>query len=87
MRGFTVSNAGERNAKFVLKFLKAEKIHVAVQDLLDIYPRKVYFFPGSGRVGVKKLKQVHNDAIINRENEYSSRLRYSDLGGDVELFD
>ncbi len=87
LRGFTVSNAGERNAKFLLKFLKAEKIHLAAQDMLDIYPRKVYFFPGTGRVRVKKLKQVHNDTIINRENEYSARLRYSDLGGDVELFD
>ncbi len=87
LRGFTVSNAGERNAKFLLKFLKAEKIHLAAQDMLDIYPRKVYFFPSTGRVRVKKLKQVHNDTIINRENEYSSRLRYSDLEGDVELFD
>ncbi len=86
LRGFTVSNVGERNAKFVLDFLKAENIRIAAQDLLDIYPRKVYFFPGSGRVRVKKLKQVHNDTIISRENEYSSRLRYSDLEGDVELF-
>ena len=81
-----MSNVGERNAKFVLDFLKAENIRIAAQDLLDIYPRKVYFFPGSGRVRVKKLKQVHNDTIISRENEYSSRLRYSDLEGDVELF-
>lgn len=87
LRGFMVSNAGERNAKFLLKFLKAEKIHLAAQDMLDVYPRKVYFFPSTGRVRVKKLKQVHNDTIINRENEYSVRLRYSDLGGDVELFD
>ena len=43
LRGFTVSNVGERNAKFVLKFLKEEKIHIAAQDMLDIYPRKVYF--------------------------------------------
>ena len=86
LRGFTVSNVGERNAKFVLEFLKAENIRIAAQDLLDIYPRKVYFFPANGRVRVKKLKQVHNDTIVNRENEYSSRLRYSDLEGDVELF-
>ncbi len=87
LRGFTVSNVGERNAKFMLKFLKEEKIHIAAQDMLDIYPRKIYFFPGTGRVRVKKLKQVHNDTIINRENEYGARLRYSDLGGEVDLFD
>ena len=86
LRGFTVANVGERNAEFVLKFLKTEKIHVAAQDLLDIYPRKVYYFPQSGLVRVKKLKNVHNNTIINRETEYGNRLHYSPMGGDVELF-
>ena len=70
----------------MLKFLKTEKIPVAAQDLLDIYPRKVYYFPQTGLVRVKKLKQVHNDTIVNRETEYKSRLRYSKMEGDVELF-
>lgn len=86
LRGFTVANVGERNAEFVLQFLKTEKIAVAAQDLLDIYPRKVYYFPSTGLVRVKKLKNVHNDTIINRETEYKARLHYSKLEGDVELF-
>jgi chemotaxis protein CheD len=87
LRGFTVNNVGERNAQFVLDFLKTEKIPVLAQDLLDIYPRKVYFFPATGLVRVKNLKQVHNDTIISREAEYNTRLHYSKLEGDVELFD
>jgi chemotaxis protein CheD len=87
LRGFTVHNVGERNAEFVLQFLKTEKIPVIAQDLLDIYPRKVYFFPTKGLVRVKQLKQVHNDTIISRETEYNARLHYSKLEGDVELFD
>ena len=86
LRGFTVSNVGERNAEFVLHYLKTEQIRIAAQDLLDIYPRKVYFFPKTGLVRVKMLKEVHNDTIINRESEYKTRLQYSKLGGDVELF-
>lgn len=86
LRGFTVANVGEKNAEFVLKFLKTEKIPIAAQDLLDIYPRKVYYFPQTGLVRVKKLKQVHNDTIITRETEYSTRLHYSKMEGDVELF-
>lgn len=86
LRGFTVANVGERNAEFVLQFLKTEKIAVAAQDLLDIYPRKVYYFPSTGLVRVKKLKQVHNDTIVNRETAYKTRLHYSKLEGDVELF-
>lgn len=87
LRGFTVSNVGERNAEFVLHYLQTEKIHVAAQDLLDIYPRKVYFFPKTGLVRVKQLKTVHNDTIINRESEYKSRLQYSKVEGDVDLFE
>lgn len=86
LRGFTVANVGERNAEFVLKFLKMENIHVAAQDLLDIYPRKVYFFPNTGLVRVKKLKQVHNDTVVNRESEYSTRLHYAKVEGDMEMF-
>ena len=86
LRGFTVNNVGERNAEFVLQFLETENITVAAQDLLDIYPRKVYYFPGTGLVRVKALRNVHNDTIITREAEYNKRLQYSKLEGDVELF-
>jgi chemotaxis protein CheD len=86
LRGFTVNNVGERNAEFVLQFLKTEHIAVVAQDLLDIYPRKVYYFPVSGLVRVKTLRHVHNDTIISREAEYNKRLQYSKLEGDVELF-
>lgn len=86
LRGFTVSNVGARNADFVLDFLHTEKIKVAAQDLLDIYPRKVYYFPKTGRALVKKLKSVHNNTIVEREKEYESRLDYSKVEGEIELF-
>jgi chemotaxis protein CheD len=86
MRGFTVANVGQRNAEFVLDYLKAEKIELKAQDLLDIYPRKVYYFPSTGRTLVKKLRSVHNDTIVQREQQYITRIRSSDIQGDVELF-
>lgn len=86
MRGFTLHNVGERNSDFVLEYLAAERIRVVSQDLRDIYPRKVYYFPTTGRVLVKKLKQVHNNTILQREEEYGSRLKTAEVSGDVELF-
>ena len=86
LRGFTVGNVGERNSDFVLEYLQRERIRVVAQDLRDIHPRKVYFFPATGRVLVKKLKQVHNNTIVQREQEYGSRLKTADMAGDVELF-
>jgi len=86
LRGFTVTNVGVQNAEFALNFLETEKIKLIAKDLLDIYPRKVYFFPQNGRVLIKKLRNVHNNTIIEREKEYESRLGYAKVEGEVELF-
>ena len=85
--GLTMANVGQRNADFVLNFLETEKIPVTAQDLVDIYPRKVYFFPKSNKVLVKKLKSVRNNTITEREKDYSKQLNNStSKGGEVELF-
>ncbi|MDR3393846.1 MAG: chemoreceptor glutamine deamidase CheD [Parasulfuritortus sp.] len=86
MQGFAQNNVGERNSRFVLEYLDREHIRLVAHDLMDVYPRKVYYFPATGRVLVKKLKQAHNNTIIQREEEYGSRLKTSDITGDVELF-
>lgn len=84
--GLTVANVGPRNADFVLKFLQTEKIRVVAKDLVDIFPRKVYFFPKNSKVMVKKLRNLHNSTISQREKDYRQRLRKVDSGGDIELF-
>ena len=86
LAGLTVANVGERNARFVMKFLDTERIRVVAQDLVDIYPRKVYYFPNSGKVMVKKLRNTHNSTIFQREKDYGSRLDKAPVQGDVELF-
>ena len=86
LRGFTAINVGERNAEFVMSYLKVEKIRVVAEDLNDIYPRKVYFFPRTGKVLVKKLMASHNDTLAKRELDYASRLKVAPVGGSVDLF-
>lgn len=86
MASLASSMVGERNARFVLDFLGTEGIPVAAKDLLDVYPRKVYFFPGTGRVLVKKLVRMHNDTVMRREQEYADRLTEAPVAGDIELF-
>ncbi len=86
MSGLTATRVGDRNAHFVLDFLKTEGIPVLAQDLLDIHPRKVYFFPNNGRVLVKKLVRQHNDTLSRREREYAARLVEAPTSGEIELF-
>lgn len=86
LRGFVAINVGERNAQFVREYLKAEGIRIVAEDLNDVHPRKVYFFPRTGKVLVKKLKQLNNNTLVNREQDYAQRLQKSSVAGDVELF-
>ena len=86
MRGLSTANVGPRNAAFALDYLRTERIVIAGQDMLENYARKVYFFPNSGRVLVKKIRTMHNETIVEREQAYQSRLTVGDIQGDVELF-
>jgi chemotaxis protein CheD len=85
MRNFTTMNVGERNATFVLDFLRTEGIRVVSHDLLDKFPRRVVFFPASGRALCKKLAQA-DDSLVAAEQQYTARLRTGSVAGDVELF-
>lgn len=86
LKGFTVNNVGERNAEFVMDYLNTENIPILANDLLDRFPRKVYYFPDTGEVKVKKLKTLHNSTIMDRESEYRIRVRQAPQSGDVDLF-
>jgi len=86
MRSLNSSHVGRRNAEFVIEFLTNEKIRVAARDLEDIYPRKIYFFPATGLVRVKKLRELANNTVFERESDYRSRIAAQDRAGDVELF-
>lgn len=85
LRGMTAMNVGERNAKFVKNYLSTEGIRVVAEDLNDIWPRKVHFFPRSGKVLVKKLKST-DSALVNFEREYATKLAAKPVGGQVDLF-
>ncbi|GBL45651.1 chemotaxis protein CheD [Sulfuriferula multivorans] len=86
LRGFTTINVGERNAQFVRDYLRAENVRITAEDLNDVHPRKVYYFPRTGKVLVKKLKQLNNYTLVKREQDYASRLKTSEVSGDVDLF-
>ena len=86
LRGFIAINVGERNAQFVRNYLHAENIRIIAEDLNDIHPRKVYFFPRTGKVLVKKLMQMNNNTVVNREQDYATRLHSSSVSGEIELF-
>jgi len=81
-----MSDVGQKNIDFAISYLNAEEIYVESTDIGDIYPRKVIFEPSSGRAFVKKLDNLHNDTITQRERNYRSQIIHEDVSGEIELF-
>jgi chemotaxis protein CheD len=81
-----MTDVGEKNIRFVLEYLKMERLNLVNHDLGDIYPRKVHYFPKSGRVRIKKLRSMHNDTITAREREYMRNISSSRQEGEIDLF-
>lgn len=85
--GMTSMNVGERNTQFVLDYLATERIPVVSKDVLDIYPRKVVFFPVTGKAMVKRLAHAHPETLESQERQgTATRLVQTNAGGTVDLF-
>ena len=81
-----MSDVGAKNAKFAVEYLERERIPVLARDLGRHEASKVYFFPRTGRVLVKRLKSLRNDTVLTRERDYAERLDELAKGGAADLF-
>jgi len=86
LRNMGILNVGRQNGSFAQDYFRQEGIPVVSQDLFGIYPRKVYYFPATGKVLVKRLHHLKNQTIIERETAYSQRLGSTNISGEIELF-
>ncbi|MGQ8366532.1 chemoreceptor glutamine deamidase CheD [Glaciecola sp. 1036] len=87
LKQLRINTVGEQNSAFILEYLKTENIPITAKDLLGEFPRKVYFFPLTGEVKIRKLKSMHNSTILDRESEYRVKVNRQPASGDVDLFD
>jgi chemotaxis protein CheD len=80
------TDIGARNIEFVRDYMKEEGFKVAVEDLGDSFPRRVVYFPQSGRMRVRKLTAVRDPSLVAQEREYLQKLRSDSVDGGIELF-
>ncbi|MCU7835515.1 MAG: chemoreceptor glutamine deamidase CheD [gamma proteobacterium symbiont of Taylorina sp.] len=81
-----MSDVGLRNIQFVEEYIALEAIPLISEDTGDIYPRKVVYHPNTGKVKVKKLRSLHNETLIRREEEYQHSIDDKPVNSDIELF-
>lgn len=81
-----MTDIGARNIAFVREYIRMEGFRLTAADLGDVFPRKVMYYPASGRVRVRKLRALHNNTVAEREVAYISQLERQPVEGDIELF-
>lgn len=82
----TMTKIGHMNIDFVREFVATEQLTLVAEDLGDIYPRKVQYFPATGRARIQKLQSLHNNTIVERETRYLDTLETKPIEGDIDLF-
>ena len=83
-----MTDVGARNIDFVRSYIQLEGYRIAAEDLGGTQPRKVIYFPASGRVKLRRLRPVENRIISHHEQLYLASIgNQAAGGGDVELFD
>ncbi|MFZ0497703.1 MAG: chemoreceptor glutamine deamidase CheD [Steroidobacteraceae bacterium] len=82
-----MTDVGGRNVDFIRNYMSLEGYRVAAEDLGGTQPRRVVYFPVSGRARLRKLRPVENRIISHHEQLYLASLGRQAAGGDVELFE
>jgi chemotaxis protein CheD len=80
------ANIGHRNADFVEDYLTAERLPIAARHLRGHLPRRVHYFPATGRVMLAELPRTERQALVQNETSYKSKIQVEPIAGSVELF-
>ncbi len=86
LKNMSTMDIGRRNINFVNEYIQTEGLTLLSEDVGDIYPRKVMYFPATGKVKLKKLRNMHNKTIAEREMSYRNTIIKQPSTGSVELF-
>jgi chemotaxis protein CheD len=78
-------DVGAGNVAFIRDYLQVEGFVISAEDLGDVFARKVYYSPASGKLRAKRLTANVNRAVFDRERD-SVPSRTQIEATSVELF-
>jgi chemotaxis protein CheD len=77
---------GTRNASFVRQFLNREGLFAHVEDLEGDLPRRIHYYPSTGKVMMRLLQRAEDRRILEEETRFASTLNTALPEGKIELF-
>lgn len=77
---------GERNTRFATDYLRTEGIPIVGQDVLGPYPRKVVFWPTTGKAMIKRMPPSDLLPLTKEETLVTIKQVTKAPAGSIELF-
>jgi chemotaxis protein CheD len=82
----SMTDIGARNIAFIHSWARTEGVRLVAHDLGGVQPRKLVYFPATGRARVRRLPAIENRSIADRELYYLKHLAQEPDEGHVEIF-
>lgn len=83
----TKNSVAEENIVFVRQYLDAEGFAIASEDLGGLFPRRVQYFPKTGKIFRLLMRRSDDACIFAREVDFREQLRHNRVEGAITLFD
>ncbi len=77
---------GVQNIQFALRYLSDERIPVSASDTGEKVGRKIYFFPESGKVLLRKIRSISRIAELQKQEQKFRDTITKEKSDDVVLF-
>lgn len=77
---------GSKNADFIRNFLKSEGYKIVSEDLEGDMPRRIHYYPDTGKVMMRKLRRKDDLRVLEEETRYRNSIAKAPVEGDIDLF-
>ena len=63
----SMGDIGATNIAFTRRYLQSRGWNITAEDVGSVFPRKVNYYPLTGKVMLKRLRPLHNKAVADKE--------------------
>jgi len=77
---------GQKNVEFAEHYLSKEGMPIAAKHVGGFRPRRIHYFPHTGKVQMLQLRRDNDEALAKAEQELKRRIAIRPVEGSVDLF-
>jgi len=77
---------GQKNVEFAERYLANEGMTVVAKHVGGPHPRRIHYFPQTGKVQMLLLRRATDVAVFEQERDYQRKIAARPVEGSVDLF-